>query len=62
MRTIPYSGPPQLAGVPNLHVTKIDDRARMPEWANSSAVGLDVFAFLLTESGRATSRASTNGE
>ena len=57
MRTIPYSGPPQLAGVPNLHVTKIDDRAKMPEWANSSAVGLDVFAFLLTESGRATSRA-----
>lgn len=55
MRDKPFTGP--LQGVPNLHVHKLDLRARLPEAANKFAVGLDVFAFLLTESGRPTSRA-----
>ena len=47
---------------PPLMVTKLDPRARLPELYDPSSIGLDVFAFLLTESGRATSRAiSTKG-
>lgn len=54
MRSAPYTGP--LQGVPSLHVHKLDPRAKLPTRANEYAVGLDVFAFLLTESGRPTSR------
>lgn len=42
---------------PPLSVFKLDNRARLPERYDSHSIGLDVFAFLLTESGRATSRA-----
>lgn len=42
---------------PHLGVTKLDPRARLPERYDDHSIGLDVFAFLLTESGRATSRA-----
>lgn len=42
---------------PTLHVHKLDPRARLPIRANEYAIGLDVFAFLLTETGRPTSRA-----
>jgi dUTP pyrophosphatase len=54
MRTKEFTGP--LQGVPSLYVHKLDPRARLPETTNKFAVGLDVFAFLLTESGRPTSR------
>lgn len=40
-----------------LKVSRIDNRARLPERYSPDAIGFDVFAFLLTESGRATSRA-----
>lgn len=43
--------------VQTIDVTKLDPRARLPERYDEAAIGLDVFAFLLTESGRATSRA-----
>jgi len=55
MRTAPYAGP--LQGVPTLNIHKLDERAKLPTRANEHAIGLDVFAFLLTESGRPTSRA-----
>lgn len=42
---------------PSLSVVKLDPRARLPERYDEHSIGLDVFAFLLTESGRATSRA-----
>lgn len=40
-----------------LGVTRLDPRARLPDQYTGDAIGWDVFAFLLTESGRATSRA-----
>ena len=52
MRTTPFTG--TLQNVPTLHVRKLDPRAKLPE---RDGVGFDVFAFLLTESGRPTSRA-----
>ena len=55
IRHHPYTGPIQ--GVPNLQITKIDDHAKLPTRAEGHSVGLDVFAFLLTESHRPTSRA-----
>lgn len=55
MRTHAYQGP--LQGVPSLFVHKLDERAKMPVRINDHAIGWDVFAFLLTESGRATSKA-----
>jgi len=42
---------------PILRVYKKDPRAKVPVRSPDSAIGLDVFAFLLTESGRASSRA-----
>jgi dUTP pyrophosphatase len=41
---------------PSLHYHKLDPRAKAPARCNAWAVGYDVFAFLMTESGRATSR------
>lgn len=55
MRSTQYTGP--LQGVPALYVHKLDPRARLPSRVNDYAIGLDVFAFLLTESGRPSSRA-----
>jgi dUTP pyrophosphatase len=55
MRSTPYTG--LLQGVPTLYIHKLDERAKLPRRANEHAIGLDVFAFLLTESGRPTSRA-----
>jgi|SRR6516164_159955 len=46
------SGPPP----PTIHFHKLDPRAKAPTKNNSWAIGWDVYAFLLTESGRATSR------
>jgi dUTPase len=43
--------------IPPIEVVKLDPRARLPERFDQAAIGMDVFAFLLTESGRATSRA-----
>jgi dUTP pyrophosphatase len=43
--------------VPTLRIFRSDKRARLPERAHPNSVGLDIFAFLLTESGRATTRA-----
>ena len=42
---------------PPITVTRLDPRARLPVRYDETSIGLDVFAFLLTESGRATSRA-----
>ena len=42
---------------PPITVTRLDPRAHLPSLYDDTAIGLDVFAFLLTESGRATSRA-----
>src|SRR5215472_13564179 len=42
---------------PQLRVYKKDPRAKLPVRSPESAIGLDVFAFLLTESGRPSSRA-----
>lgn len=53
MRTTPYHG---LRHGPTIHVRRLDPRARLPE-RDGECIGLDVFAFLLTESGRPTSRA-----
>jgi dUTP pyrophosphatase len=55
----PAPGPDlkQAESTPILYVHKLDERAKIPTRANEHAVGLDVFAFLLTESGRSTSRA-----
>jgi dUTPase len=52
MRSTPYSGP--LQGVPTATFDRVDPRVKLPEQNN---IGWDVFAFLLTESGRQTSRA-----
>ena len=49
----PYTGP--LVGMPTLTFDKVDARARSPERTNS--IAWDIFAYLLTESGRETSRA-----
>lgn len=59
MRTTPYSGPLLQQGemAPILEVYKLDARARLPIRATEHSIGMDVFAFLLTESGRPTSRA-----
>lgn len=54
MRSGSFPAPP---GTPILHIHKLDPRAKLPTRANDYAIGMDVFAFLLTESGRATSRA-----
>jgi dUTPase len=48
---------PYPQGPPVLEVTRLDSRAKLPSRPDTLSVGLDVFAFLLTESGRATSRA-----
>ena len=53
MRTQPYTGP--LQGMPTATFEKLDPRARSPEKTNS--IGWDIFSYLLTESGRETSRA-----
>jgi dUTPase len=42
---------------PILEYVRLDPHARPPERYDDHAIGWDVFAFLLTESGRATSRA-----
>ena len=49
-------GPPQTFSQ-HLEVSRLDPRAKLPAQYDETSVGLDVFAFLLTESGRATSRA-----
>lgn len=54
---VTFPDPPGSKAAPILEVIKLDPRARLPERYNDQAIGLDVFAFLLTESGRATSRA-----
>jgi deoxyuridine 5'-triphosphate nucleotidohydrolase len=41
---------------PTIHFHKLDPRAKAPTKFNEFAIGWDVYAFLLTESGRATSR------
>jgi dUTP pyrophosphatase len=46
----------QLGGK-TLMIYKLDPRAKMPVRAGPNAIGIDVFAFLLTESGRGTTRA-----
>jgi dUTPase len=53
MRATPYTGP--LHGVPIARFDRVDPRVHAPEQTNG--IGWDVFAFLLTESGRQTSRA-----
>jgi dUTPase len=52
-RLTPYTGP--LQGLPIARFDRTDPRVKPPEQTNG--VGWDVFAFLLTESGRETSRA-----
>ena len=47
----------KLGPIPTLKIFRKDKRARLPERAKTDSVGLDVFAFLLTESGRPTTRA-----
>src|SRR5215831_11527889 len=42
--------------IPVLHYHRLDPRAKAPQRSNAWAIGYDIFAFLLTESGRATSR------
>jgi len=42
---------------PTLFVHRLDSCAKLPTRANEYAIGLDVYAFLLTENGKATSRA-----
>jgi dUTP pyrophosphatase len=46
----------KLGPIPTLSIFRKDKRARMPARANPNSVGLDVFAFLITESGRPTTR------
>jgi dUTPase len=53
MRQTPYTGLPQ--GIPIARFDRVDPRVKPPEQTNG--IGWDVFAFLLTESGRQTSRA-----
>lgn len=48
---------PAVPFCPPLSVIKLDPRAKLPAKYEETSIGLDVFAFLLTESGRATSRA-----
>ena len=55
MRTTSHPIPPKPG--PTIFVHRIDSRAKLPTRANEFAIGLDVYAFLLTESGKATSRA-----
>lgn len=52
-----YANETLLADPAPLEVKRLDPRARLPEKYDDRSVGFDVFAFLLTESGRATSRA-----
>jgi len=52
----PSNDPPR-SFVHDIEVTRLDPRAKLPSRYDSTSIGLDVFAFLLTESGRATSRA-----
>jgi len=43
--------------VNSIEVRRLDPRAKLPSHYDDASIGFDVFAFLLTESGRATSRA-----
>lgn len=54
IRSSPYTGP--LQGILEIRVQKLDPRARLPELKDKDSVGWDIFALLLTESGRPTSR------
>ena len=50
------SGTMDVPPPPTLHYHRLDPRVKPPARANNWSIGYDVFAFLLTESGRATSR------
>jgi dUTP pyrophosphatase len=47
---------PYISSYPEIGVYKLDPRVRTPERANEFAIGIDIFAFMLSESGRAITR------
>jgi dUTP pyrophosphatase len=57
MTTFKEKAEAKLGPTPIIHVFRKDRRAHFPHRATPNSVGLDVYAFLLTESGRPTTRA-----